>query len=148
VQTALTGDPFVGAWCDLAPNLGGTITMASPSSTTFRVDYVAVPYFGGIGANSFSMILDAAAGAVTITGLTGFTPNLDLMFLGLSRGAGATDPGPVVFSPGGPIFPANATDMVYEFGQEGALAAGVNALLFNPVLAGPAAGNYSWVASP
>lgn len=143
-QTAVSGDPFLGAWCDLSPNLGGTITVTSPTPTSFRVDYNAVPYFNAIGANTFAIVLDAATGAVTLTGLGGFGPNLDLMFLGLSRGEGATDPGPAVFAIGGPNAPANATDMIYEFGPEGSLAPGVATLTFLPLATGPAAGNYAW----
>ena len=63
-------------------------------------------------------------------------------------GNGTTDPGPVVFAPGGPIFQANSTDMVYDFGPEGSLASGVGTLVFAPLLSGAAAGNYSWTATP
>jgi hypothetical protein len=52
---ALTGYPFVGPWCDLAPNAGGTITISVPSPQLLRVDWV--------GVNHCQSLIDADGGA-------------------------------------------------------------------------------------
>lgn len=150
VAEALAGGPFAGAWCDLAPNLGGTITTTIAPGGSVRVAWSGVPYFGNPGLPcAFAISLDPAAGAIALEGLGGFPVfpvtggTTNAMFLGLSAGApGATDPGPSVFT-ATPLVPGPAgLGMIYTFGQAGTLAPGVQTLTFIP----NAAGNYDWSA--
>lgn len=143
---ALNRFPFAGAWCDLNPAAGGTISVAATTGGDVQVTYANVPYFGqpALGAN-LAIAFDLASGSVTLSGLSTFPmhPSASgLMFLGLSPGAEgeATDPGPTAFAPGGPHpGPANH-GMTYALGRAGTLAPGVDTLRFDP----SGNGSYSW----
>lgn len=143
VAEALADNPFVGAWTDLNPAAGGTISTSVLPTGEYSVDYNAVPYFGSANTATFSVIFDPATGLVTIDGLAGIVPDTGNMFLGLSGGniAGATDPGAADYSLTAGVS-LNATDMIYEFGTVGSLAPGISQILFIP----NGLPNYDWTA--
>lgn len=144
ILDAQNGEPFVGAWTDFNPNVGGTVNVVN-TGATLRVDYTMVPYFSGVGGpNTFSIELTPGSGVVQITGLLGLTASAgDLMFLGMSPGlvGAAGDPGPANFaSTAGTT--SNANDMIYEIGGSGSLAPGINSIFFLPNMVG----NYDWTS--
>jgi hypothetical protein len=138
VAEALLDSPFVGHWCDLSPNLGGRI-QTSYAAPILTVAYQNVPYFGNAGiTNNFQIIFDASNGQVQISNIPGmqlFPPTAGTVtdaFLGMSPGTlGATDPGPFPYALGFQFGPGGL-NMIYQFGQSGTLAAGINTLLFIP----------------
>lgn len=152
IAGALANPPFVGAWCDLNPSLGGTISALSPTPTSFRIDYLNVRYDGSTASSpraTFAIEIDTDLGTILIDGLATIgNPGITRpMFLGLSRGAGATNPGPRNFQNGGPELASSGTDMLYVFGQAGTLGTGLNALIFTPETNSLLfSGGYSWIS--
>ena len=146
VANGLTDQPFVGAWCDLNPAAGGTITITSPASDQLQVNYNAVPYFGTAIPNTFTVNFNATTGVVTISGIAtmGVVTPVANMFLGITKGnLGATDPGATLFNVSGPNALGSPTDMIYNFGAAApALGGGANTLTFTPSGTG-----YTWTGS-
>ncbi len=172
VQFAATDSPFVGAWADFNPSMGGNIVISLSSPDTIRVDYVAVPYeipagctlstyFPGLGwsciqysppspslPNTFSIELNGDTGALTLLGLNGLTssppsPFNVPMMLGLSAGPlGGVDQGATTFSVGG-TGSVPGRAMIYRYGPSGTLAPGVTTLQFVP----NQMGGYDWTGS-
>jgi hypothetical protein len=146
VAQALTDLPFVGAWCDLNPGAGGTITITTPAPDQVQVNYNAVPYFATSIPNTFSINFNATTGAITLQNLTGLGVGTANLFLGISQGnTGATDPGVTPFNASGiPTTTGNGTtDMIYNFGIQGpGLAGGATNITFSPSGAG-----YTWTGS-
>jgi hypothetical protein len=141
VAAALTGNPFLGAWTDLNPAAGGTITAVN-TGTGLRVDYQNVVYYNTAVPNTFSVGIDGVTGEVTLSGLSGIGVGPGSMFLGISRGnTGATDPGMTNFTNGVGIT-GGPNEMIYEFGGAGTLAPGISSIQFFP----NGAGNYDWIA--
>lgn len=148
VLEARQGAPFVGAWCDLSPNLGGAIRTSLPSANLLRVAWRGVPYFGNPSLTAgFTIEFDLSTGAVALEGLSSlplFPPTASTsngMFLGLSPGGpNAVDPGPTPFaispSTAGPVGAA----MLYAYGIAGTLVPGVDRLDFIP----NTTGGYDW----
>ena len=64
------------------------------------------------------------------------------MMLGISQGNGATDAGAAIFAPSTNGSVNVATDMIYELGLGGTLAAGTSNIVFTPV----AGFGYTWAA--
>ena len=142
VAEGLTQAPFLGFWTDLNPSgsVSASIVVDWSTAPVVTVTYNNVIYYGQTGLLSGSMTIDAATGAVTLSGMGGFPPSssttLD-MFVGITRGSGiATDPGPITFAPGTTGTSAVATDMLYTFGRAGTLATGVSAIVFTPAPSG------------
>jgi hypothetical protein len=141
VAEALLDNPFAGAWTDLNPGVGGTVTVVS-TGTGIRIDYTAVPYFGSTVLNTFSIEFDASSAEVKLLGINGIGAG-GAMFLGISRGnTGATNAGAAMFA-NLVGFTANATDMIYEFGSGGTLAPGITNIRFIP----NGSGNYDFIAN-
>ena len=137
--------PSVGAWCDLNPETGGTISVGLAAVGVIRIGWTGVPYYGWPStACSFSITLDAAVGSIVIDGLGSFQQIAGAnMLLGLSPGSPiATDPGPVTFTVGGPHAGPAGHGMLYQLGPAGTLAGGVSGIVFMP----NGAGNYDWSA--
>ena len=63
---ALTSYPFVGPWCDLAPNLAGSIAVSVPGPNLLRVDWTGVRYFAVNATATFGIQFDATIGSVQI----------------------------------------------------------------------------------
>lgn len=150
VAEALTDNPFVGPWVDLSPNVAGTISTAVTAPGVITTTWSNVPYYGNSGLTaSFSISFDTSNDSITISGLNSF-PVFPVtvgaennMFLGLSAGnTGSTDVGQTTFSIGGPNPPPAGLGMIYQFGQGGTLAPGVNTITFTP-----SGGNYTWTGS-
>ncbi len=155
---ARSGVPFAGFWTDLDPSAGGQITLSRPNNARVRVTWTAVRYWGETAAASFSVDLDPSSGTLVLDGLSGIASNPETQslnvgqnqFLGLSRGAGASDLGTSAFAPGssgtGP-----ATAMLYDFynaattfgGRCPSLGLGLDRLVFVPL----ATGGYQWTGS-
>lgn len=148
INGALTNAPSIGSWCDLDPSLGGNITTTSPGLGLVRVSWNNVPYFTLPAlTTNWSITIDAISGSIVIDGLLGFpvfpvgTATSNQAMLGISAGSlGATDPGQTSFVPGGPYPGPTGLGMIYQFGQAGTLAPGINTLTFVPNFAG----NYDW----
>lgn len=134
VAAAMTGNPFVGVWCDLSPNVAGNVTLTSPNPSALRIDFVGVPYFGPTTTVTFGIEFDATLNTVKLDGLAGIgiEPANAPQWVGISGGAvvGATDPGVTSFSPAGSGFTANATDMLYNLGAGGMLTTGLTSITF------------------
>lgn len=142
VAEGLTQAPFLGFWTDLNPSgsVSASIVVDWSTAPVVTVTYNNVIYYGQTGLLSGSLSIDAATGAVTLSGMGGFPPSssttLD-MFVGITRGSGiATDPGPITFAPGTTGTSAVATDMLYTFGRAGTLATGVSSIVFTPAPSG------------
>jgi hypothetical protein len=145
VAAALTSDPFVGAWCDLAPNQGGRILISVPASGLVRVDWSEVRYKNAAGSATFGIVLDGNTGTITLDRLGGIQVSMITQFLGISAGilGPATNAGQTGFSAGGPFFPVNGLDMIYAFGAAGNLAPGLTAIVFTPTAT---TSGYAWSA--
>lgn len=125
---ATTDLPMLGAWTDLNPSNGGTISFTD-SGSQVRIDYAGVPYFGEATTISFSIIIDRVGGGFTLDGLTGIVANpgtaissSDAMFLGFSPGSAASggaaaDPGATTYAVGGAGSTASLDEMSYDFVQ-------------------------------
>jgi hypothetical protein len=131
----------------------GTITVSSPATDIFRVDF-SVYYFATQIFNTFRLEINGSNGQVMIDGLSGLALNPgtatgDAMFIGLTNGhRGAQDLGPTVFAVGGPNFPASAHAMIYAVAATmggPAVAGGTNTLIFTPIIGTLLDGNYSWI---
>ena len=145
VANGLTDQPFVGAWADLNPAAGGSITITSPAADQLQVNYNAVPYFGTATPNTFTVNFNATTGVVTISSISTLgVVLLANMFLGITKGnLGATDAGATLFNVSGPNALGSSTDMIYNFGIAGpALGGGANTLTFTPSGTG-----YVWTGS-
>jgi hypothetical protein len=137
--------PFVGAWSNLSPNLGGSIAVSVPAPNQIRVDWTNVRYAASPLSTTFGVQIDANLGVVSIDGLGGIPAALGVtQFLGISQGllGPATNPGATIFSPGGPFATAFPTDMIYALGDAGTLANGLTAIIFVPSFSG----GYDWFA--
>ncbi len=133
VAGAQTGSPFVGNWTDLSPNIAGTINIDLIGGTVVRVNYIAVNYYTPTFPVSFDIAFDSVNGNILLNGLLGIgNGGIETSFLGISMGAGATDPLPAAFSPAGAGVTTNATDMLYNFGISGTNAPGINAITLMP----------------
>jgi hypothetical protein len=148
VAEALGDNPFVGVWCDLSPNIAGTVTLSNPAPGIVRVDWANVPYFGqAASTNSFGVEFNSFTDDVLIDGLAGVVanPGGGGTFLGMSPGntGPATDPGNAPFAAGAAGAAANATDMLYDFGTGIPLTLatpGLSSIQYTP----DGGGNYIW----
>ncbi len=154
VATMQTGNPSVGAWADLDPSVGGTMTVSSPGPGIFRVDYNQVRYFGSTLASqlaTFGIQFDANTNGVALDGLAGITDPTPLavtMVLGISMGnLGATPGAATAFTIGGPNSLPLVTDMIYSSGQAGTLTPGLSRIDFTPIQGGPTGTGYAWTGS-
>ena len=152
--------PFIGFWTYLQVLNSGTITASVPAPGLVRVDWNALQYQGEFTSlNTFGMMFDTTTGIVQLDGLAGIIPNPqvtftaanDSQYLGMSRGAGATDGGITTFAAGGSGVSASATRMWYDWygavvggaGLVNSLVPGtLNSVVFTPSLT--AIGNYDW----
>ncbi len=148
VAEAIAGSPFVGVWCDLAPQQGGLISITMPTANLFRVTYAGVPFYNSPTNNpTWYIELDSSTGAVTLNGFGAFTQFVPAagtvtdQWIGMSVGGGvATDAGQTTYTLGLSPGPSNATDMIYRLGLGGTLTPGVMSLIFTP----NSFGNYDW----
>jgi hypothetical protein len=148
--TAMSDAPSVGSWADLDPSgTGGAIIVTTPAANLVRIDWTSVRYFNQPAmTTTWGISLDAATGVITIDGLNTWPPypnsfGIFNQWIGISAGnLGATDPGQTFFTVGGPNFGPTGLGMIYELGQAGTLAAGVNTVTFLPNVLG----NYDWSA--
>jgi hypothetical protein len=140
-----SGPVRVGCYTDmLVDHRTSSVTVSRPFPGLIRVQYTNVPMFGFIHlVNNYTIDLDTVSGAVTLGGLNGLaTLGTATLFLGISRGAGATNPGPAVFGPAPQAgITANPTDMIYTLGPA-APPPGVGTLIFTP----NGFLNYDWVS--
>lgn len=153
---AANGPPLVGLWTRFQPATylpTGNASIEFPSAGVVRVvytDFVTNSTVHTVPAN-FSITFDVADGSIVLDGIDtipSIHPSYPMMLLGLTPGirAGATDPGSLAFTSGGAGgAPANATDMIYEYGVAGAVASGVTTLTFMPAIVGGEA-TYTWSA--
>ena len=134
IANGLTDQPFVGAWCDLNPGVGGNITITAPAADQLQVNYNAVPYYTNAAPNTFTVNFNATTGVVTIGSISTMGVGTANMFLGITKGnLGATNAGATLFNVSGPNALGASTDMIYNFGIEGpGLAGGANTLTFTP----------------
>ncbi len=94
-------------------------------------------------ASSFRIENDSNTGIVKIMNIAqGAQATINSALLGISRGAGATNPGQAPFSNAATGVTSNATDMLYNLGIAGTLAPGITAITFAP----NAFGNYDWMS--
>jgi hypothetical protein len=104
VAELLSGQPRIAAlWDDLDPSDG--LVIASPEPGALTIHFVTVPEFFTEKANNFSIRLDAH-GRVTFNYLGVLAQDA---LVGITKGAGAVDPGPVDLSRLFPIFPKTGT---------------------------------------
>lgn len=146
VSASLAGSPWIGAWVDLNPALGGSIAISSPGPRKYRVDYIAVPYkVAPQFTATFYIEFDGNNQRATIGGLQGIqaAPGVD-MLLGTSMGrsmgsiCGTGPGGQTPFAVGGPVQPSCSTEMLHRFGPTGTLTPGFDRIDFDYViLAGP-----------
>ncbi len=145
VAGAMTGDPFVGYWCDLNVMGGASIVATHPASGLTRVQWNNVPYYNTAINNTFAVQFDANTKTVWIDMLPtiGFSSGGNA-FLGLTKGAGATDPGQVAYQVGG--IPSSGPGvagpgMIYTLAIEGTGLTNLNGILF---FWNAGSGNYDW----
>lgn len=127
---AANGVPFLApAWTDLDPSSGGRITVRGLAPDIFEVRWFEVPHYGTTRTIDLAVVCDADQGIFTFEGFAnsqtsgrspGF-PGINL-FVGLSPGGGAQDPGGLTFAPGAMGTRAGPGAMVYGFHD--AVAAG------------------------
>ena len=147
VAAAATGNGRIGNWADFNTAIGGSIGITSPGAGIISVDYNAIGYFGQAGtASTYAVVIDPATGVLSISGVNTIGAQLTTgtlnAFLGISRGATATDPGPALFSPAGGGVTVNSTQMLYNFGLSGTLAPGISTITFVP----NSLSNYDWTS--
>jgi len=145
IAGALTQEPEVGAWTDLNPASGGTIsTIYNAATSQLVTSWVSVPYFPNTGSNSFDITLDFSSGTVSLDNLGGLGVAAGSVFMGVSGGSavGATDPGNAPFAATTVGVSLNATDMVYNLGPRGTTQGGAGQIFFMP----NGFGNYDWIA--
>lgn len=107
VSELLNDQPRIAAlWDDLAPNNGGTVSVAFGASSV-TVNFVGVPEFVATGANTFSISLHADG---TVGIVYGVVSALDGI-VGVTQGGGAANPGETNLSAGGPF---SAVGTTYE----------------------------------
>jgi hypothetical protein len=138
-----TDVPSFGAWSDLDPSAGGLIYMSSPAPGVLSVNYLFVPNYLSTTQNSFSLQIDTNTGVLSIVGLGGIALEFLPQLIGASPGTpGATDPGPVLFSPSTLGVTTNATDTIYNMGGQGFLTLGISRIDFTP----NGFNNYDWIS--
>jgi hypothetical protein len=147
VAAAATGNGRIGHWADYNTAFGGSISITSPAPNQVSVDFNAIGYHTQTGtASTFGVLLDGATGAISITGINTIGAQLatgtENAFLGITRGAGATDPGAALFSPASTGVTVNSLQMLYNFGLAGTLAPGISTITFIP----NGVGNYDWLS--
>ncbi len=124
-------DIMMGLWADMDTS-AGNVFASSPATGVVRVDYVNVAYFAGPPAHTYAYEIDSNTGNITFDGLTGLDltqPAASDVFLGISPGGGAADPGTTVFTAGSGIIPGgNNAVLTYDFGL-GALPASIDGVL-------------------
>jgi len=159
VQNAQNGPPSVGFFTDLDPSSGGIIEIAvdpmDPQLLT--VDYVGVPYHGSMDDATFVVAVDLLTGDVVMEALDLIMPNgtpatWGDQFLGISPGAGASDPGATTFSPGG-MGSGGPNDMIYDCWSPSSLLGGglppslLPGTLFRLHFQPTGQGGYDWLGS-
>ncbi|MSR75947.1 MAG: hypothetical protein EXS14_10820 [Planctomycetes bacterium] len=147
VAAAATGNGRIGNWTDYNTAIGGSINITSPGPGLISINYNGIGYYSQAGtASTFSVLIDTGAGSLSIQGVNTIgvqlPPGAISAFLGISRGAGATDPGAALFAPAGVGTTVNSTQMLYNFGLSGTLAPGINTITFVP----NGVGNYDWTS--
>ncbi len=151
IASALQDAPSIGAWADLAPQLGGGIVVSSPGPDLIEFIWSQVPYSGFSTLRTNWLIrLDLATQGITIDGLLSFplfpsvtAPRSNSLVLGVCAGnLGATNPGQRTFAPGSSGLAPAGLGAVCAWGQAGAVAPGVNTIVFTPT---PTL-NYNWAA--
>lgn len=163
IADALSGAGFFGFWTDFNPNLGGSVSVSSPTLHHVRATWTNVPFYGEPStSNDFSLTLDCATGEMTIDGLLGVdvnpvsnttNPPNDTQFLGASAGgaAGATDGGATLFAAGMSGAPAIATDMIYDWfvgtPNNGGTAPSLLPGTLDMITITPMGGSYVWQAN-
>lgn len=149
LAAAMAGVGFVGHWVDYGTTVAGSVTYAVTAPGVISVNYNGIGYIGQTAAtvSTFSIAFDTNTNTVAINNLSGIAPHpltTTLGYLGITKGAGATDPGATTFAVAGSGTYPNGTDMSYAFGQAGAQLAGtgVNQIIWVPNLSL----GYDWVA--
>lgn len=110
-----------GMWTDLAPNVGGNVTVTA-SSTEVKVAWANVAS-GQLMNTASSVDITFTSGGATI--IDNYTPDPGHLFdtlVGITRGGGSTDPGPMGGTASGTILgnmgagmqSGAATDCIYE----------------------------------
>ncbi len=147
VAATLIDAPSFGVWADFNPGAGGSMSISSLLVGGIRVDWTAVPYFGGGALNTFGLQLDVS-GQAQVDGLAGMGVGAGGQWVGISGGNAttATDLGPVVYTPASivPVAgPATPAPMVYAMGLQGGVTTGLTSISYIP----NAGGNYDWVSN-
>jgi len=148
--TGASGGAWAGFWSDFEPNLtpGSQMTIDWSTGTLVTVTYTNHRWWGdttNAGLGSATVAFDIGTGAVVLSGVNSFAPQTLTavqMMLGMSQGNGATDAGAAIFAPTTSGSVNVATDMIYELGLGGTLAAGTANIVFTPA---PGFG-YTWAA--
>jgi hypothetical protein len=134
VAAAMADPGQFGAWVDLNTGIAGNITI-DLANGILGVNYNGVGYNYQTGtASSFRLEYNSNNGVISILNFA-MGPqifNNTNQFLGISRGAGATNPGQATFSPAGSGVTVNGTDMLYNFGLAGTLVPGITSTVFYP----------------
>lgn len=145
---ALGDEPFLGYWCDLSPNSGGTWSIGGPAPDSLTLSYNQIPYFGDTVPVSFAITYTGATREWHLENLQGILPSTALRdsYLGMSPGSlGATDPGSATFGVGSSGGATNPGDMLYEFTQQASRPASISALMSTLTFTPDGAGNYTFI---
>lgn len=119
--------PRVAAmWTDLAPNMGGTVTVDATGADV-KVSFASVPTSGSPGTASSADITFTGAGGLIIDNYLPDPSHALSTIIGISRGSSSTNPGPMGGTPAGTISALSGagpqiglpTDTIYEFATGG-----------------------------
>ncbi len=161
VAEAMSLQPFVGFWTTIGyRHLVSSLQVLNAGPSVVRFAFLSVFFVQNSAALlPWTMVieLNTATNEITIEGLPSMAdfppPALAVnQFLGLSRGAGATNAGTTTFAAGGSGAATDSTSMIYDFVSNAAVAelasftsfTPINGVRFTPIISGPGAGNYAW----
>ncbi len=123
---------FAGLWCDLNPSTTGTVSVTHVHGAV-RTRWQNVRYQQSAGITvDIAVELDIPTGAVTLDGIGTLVSGGGNLFLGLSPGSSAQNPGTTNFTAGYNSTPSGLTSMMYAFGATGSVATGLNTITFFP----------------
>lgn len=83
------GPRLAGAWSDLSPNAGGTVSIASNTSGLLTVSFAGVPEFSGGGSMTFDLVFNSTTGECSISNYQNSSMTTDTL-VGLNPIAGGT----------------------------------------------------------
>jgi len=140
--------PRAGVWTDFSPNLGGSVSV-SATATDVRVSFQGVPSALNTGSANSVDITFTSAGETIIDNYLPDPTHTFQSIMGISRGGGSTDPGPMGGTAAGTIIgnlgagaqAGVASDAIYEMSTSGLPAGGWTSLTF------PFSDGSSWIVN-